>query len=114
MCNALFVFPFQGWIGTLVEWSQSSNVRLSAPASRALANLDIDENKYVKYPRCIYLLHPLHKTTANINLDVIFLHGLLGGVFITWRQRNFDTSEDGVVGLLLFNLINMKNYTSIF
>lgn len=86
-----------GWIGTLVEWSQSNNVRLSAPASRALANLDIDENKYVKYPRCIYLLHPLHKTTTNINLDVIFLHGLLGGVFITWRQRNFDTSEDGVV-----------------
>ncbi|KAK9310319.1 hypothetical protein QLX08_000325 [Tetragonisca angustula] len=84
-----------GWIGTLVEWSQSSDIRLSAPASRALANLDMDEND--KYPRRIYLLHPLHKTMASTKLDVIFLHGLLGGVFVTWRQRDPDTSEVGFV-----------------
>ncbi|XP_017795657.1 PREDICTED: protein SERAC1 [Habropoda laboriosa] len=86
-----------GWIGTLVEWSQSSDIRLSAPAGRALANLDMDENKYVKYPRRIYLLHPLHKTKANIQLDVVFLHGLLGGVFITWRQRDLNTPAIGVI-----------------
>ncbi|OAD56460.1 Protein SERAC1 [Eufriesea mexicana] len=86
-----------GWIGTLVEWSHSSDIRLSAIASRALANLDMNENEHVKYPRCIYLLHPLHKTKVNTKLDVIFLHGLLGGVFITWRQRDLDTPEVGVV-----------------
>ncbi|CAL7936144.1 unnamed protein product [Xylocopa violacea] len=86
-----------GWIGTLVEWSQSSDIRLSVPASRALANLDMDENESVKYPRRIYLLHPLHKTRAKIKLDVVFLHGLLGGVFITWRQRDVDASQVGVV-----------------
>ncbi|XP_017887632.1 protein SERAC1-like isoform X3 [Ceratina calcarata] len=87
-----------GWIGTLVEWSQSKDIRLSAPASRALANLDIDENENVKYPRRIYLLHPLHKTRGKIKLDVVFLHGLLGGVFITWRQRDQDEPDVGIVG----------------
>ncbi|XP_034181766.2 protein SERAC1 [Osmia lignaria lignaria] len=86
-----------GWIGTLVEWSQNSDIRLSAPASRALANLDMDENKDVKYPRRIYLLHPLNKIRGKIKMDVVFLHGLLGGVFITWRQRDIDTSTLGVV-----------------
>lgn len=90
---------FKGWIGTLVEWAQNSDIRLAAAASRALANLDMDESN--KYPRRIYLLHPLHKTVANTKLDVIFLHGLLGGVFITWRQRDPDTSEVGVVGLFV-------------
>lgn len=84
-----------GWIGTLVEWSHSTDIRLSAPAGRALANLDFDENDRVKYPRRIYLLHPLHKTKTTAKLDVVFLHGLLGGVFITWRQR--DANGLGVV-----------------
>ncbi|XP_078052257.1 protein SERAC1 isoform X3 [Augochlora pura] len=86
-----------GWIGTLVEWSHNSDIRLSAPASRALANLDVDEKEHIKYPRRIYLLHPLHKTQTNAKLDVVFLHGLLGGVFVTWRQRDEDTSVHGVV-----------------
>ncbi|CAK9797149.1 Protein SERAC1 [Anthophora quadrimaculata] len=86
-----------GWVGTLVEWSQNSDIRLSAPASRALANLDMDENGYVKYPRRIYLLHPLHKIKGNIKLDVVFLHGLLGGVFITWRQRDLNTPAVDVI-----------------
>ncbi|XP_017887631.1 protein SERAC1-like isoform X1 [Ceratina calcarata] len=90
-----------GWIGTLVEWSQSKDIRLSAPASRALANLDIDENENVKYPRRIYLLHPLHKTRGKIKLDVVFLHGLLGGVFITWRQRDQDEPDVGIVDPLV-------------
>ncbi|XP_076659101.1 protein SERAC1 isoform X3 [Halictus rubicundus] len=86
-----------GWISTLVEWSCNPDVRLSAPASRALANLDVDETENVKYPRRIYLLHPLHKTKTNTKLDVVFLHGLLGGVFITWRQRDEDIYVHGVV-----------------
>ncbi|XP_024222469.1 protein SERAC1 [Bombus impatiens] len=97
-----------GWIGTLVEWAQNSDIRLAAAASRALANLDMDEND--KYPRRIYLLHPLHKTVANTKLDVIFLHGLLGGVFITWRQRDPDTSEVGVVDpCIIQDGINFSN-----
>ncbi|XP_076619639.1 protein SERAC1 [Colletes latitarsis] len=95
-----------GWIGTLVEWSHSSDIRLSAPASRALANLDTDENDHVKYPRRIYLLHPLHKTKTNTKLDVVFLHGLLGGIFVTWRQRDTDT-----VGSVVVDPYMMENGT---
>ncbi|KZC14051.1 PREDICTED: protein SERAC1-like [Dufourea novaeangliae] len=85
-----------GWVGALVEWSHNFDIRLSVPASRALANLD-DENECVKYPRRVYLLHPLYKTRTNTKLDVVFLHGLLGGVFVTWRQRDEEIPTHGVV-----------------
>ncbi|XP_025158727.1 protein SERAC1 isoform X2 [Harpegnathos saltator] len=81
-----------GWIGILSRWSRSDDIRLSAQAHRALANLDAEGNEGAKYPRRIYLLHPLHRTHATIKMDVVFLHGLLGGVFVTWRQRDTDIS----------------------
>ncbi|XP_012256701.2 protein SERAC1 [Athalia rosae] len=79
-----------GWVGVLAKWVGHKDVRLAAPAGRALANLDADENSDEKYPRRIYLLHPLHRTRSTTKLDVIFMHGLLGGVFFTWRQRDPD------------------------
>ncbi|KAF7390170.1 hypothetical protein HZH68_012027 [Vespula germanica] len=84
-----------GWFSILVTWSKNKDIRLSVPAGCALANLDIDKNKHIKYHRHVYLLHPLHRTDTTSKLDVIFLHGLLGGVFITWRQRDIkdDTSK---------------------
>ncbi|XP_046486906.1 protein SERAC1 isoform X1 [Neodiprion pinetum] len=84
-----------GWIGILARWAQHTDIRLSAPAGRALANLDADENVNQKYPRRIYLLHPLHRTRSSTKLDVVFIHGLLGGVFVTWRQRDSDSLTSG-------------------
>ncbi|XP_046831134.1 protein SERAC1 [Vespa crabro] len=79
-----------GWLSILVTWSKNKDIRLSVPAGCALANLDIDKNKHIKYHRHVYLLHPLHRTDTTSKLDVIFLHGLLGGVFVTWRQRDIN------------------------
>lgn len=62
-------------------------------------NIDTDGNEGAKYPRHIYLLYPLHRIHAATKMDVVFLHGLLGGVFVTWRQRDIDTSTDQVTGL---------------
>ncbi|XP_032663066.1 protein SERAC1 isoform X2 [Odontomachus brunneus] len=87
-----------GWIGILSHWSRSDDIRLSAQAYRALANLDAEGNEGAKYPRRIYLLHPLHRNHAATKMDVVFLHGLLGGIFVTWRQRDTDISTLGVVG----------------
>lgn len=90
-----------GWIGILLRWSRSDDIRLSAQAISALANLDMDGNEKAKYPQNVYLLYPLHRVHAITKMDVVFLHGLLGGIFITWRQRDVDTSALEVTGLLI-------------
>ncbi|XP_015598964.1 protein SERAC1 isoform X2 [Cephus cinctus] len=86
-----------GWIGILAKWLQNPDLRLSATAARALANLDIQDASNEKYARRIYVLHPLHRNQSARKLDVVFVHGLLGGVFVTWRQRDPDTSTLGFV-----------------
>lgn len=93
------------------RWSHSDDIRLSAQAISALVNLDTDGNEKAKYSQSVYLLHPLHRVHAATKMDVVFLHGLLGGVFVTWRQRDIDTSVLGVVGLLIFvQLSNFSNF----
>lgn len=77
-----------GWIGILAEWSRNEDVRLSAPSARALANLDTDTNDNNIYSRRIYLLHPMYRDKCQKKIDICFIHGLLGGVFVTWRQRD--------------------------
>ncbi|XP_050458776.1 protein SERAC1 [Cataglyphis hispanica] len=81
-----------GWVGILAHWSRSDDIRLSAQAISALANLDTDGNEGAKYSQRVYLLHPLYRVHAATKMDVVFLHGLLGGIFVTWRQRDVDTS----------------------
>ncbi|CAG9823525.1 unnamed protein product [Phaedon cochleariae] len=85
-----------GWIGILSEWVKDENVRISIPAARALANLDMDENVY--YSQRLYLLHPVMRTAKKQDVDVVFVHGLLGGVFYTWRQRNKQKTAVGIIG----------------
>ncbi|KAK4882797.1 hypothetical protein RN001_006116 [Aquatica leii] len=75
-----------GWITVLSCWLNECDIRLSATAAKTLANLD-DNNYNALYPNKIYVLHPLHRLNETANVDVIFVHGLLGGVFFTWRQK---------------------------
>ncbi|XP_074041003.1 protein SERAC1 isoform X2 [Leptinotarsa decemlineata] len=85
-----------GWIGILSEWMKHADVRVSIPAARALANLDSD-NEHL-YSRRLYLLHPMRRTLTDQNIDVVFIHGLLGGVFYTWRQRNKSQNILSIIG----------------
>lgn len=70
------------------------DVRISIPAARALANLQNEEESYKRH---LYLLYPNYVGNKKPKVDVVFVHGLLGGVFFTWRQR---TKTDVTIGLM--------------
>lgn len=78
-----------GWIGTLVSLTRSPLLELSLPASRALVNMDDDKFSDAIYEDGVYILYPqLRGREKHLNADVIFIHGLLGGAFRTWRQKD--------------------------
>ncbi|XP_076250470.1 protein SERAC1 isoform X1 [Rhynchophorus ferrugineus] len=89
-------FHISGWIGVLSEWCNHEDIHVSIPAARALANLD--QNNTAQYSSNLYVLHPIHLPNRNQEIDVIFVHGLLGGVFFTWRQRSKDDNLVGLIG----------------
>uniref|UniRef100_A0A6G1SGT6 Protein SERAC1 n=1 Tax=Aceria tosichella TaxID=561515 RepID=A0A6G1SGT6_9ACAR len=82
-----------GWIHILVEYTRSEHLEISLPAFKALANLD-NEVKAI-YNNHIYLLAPLHRDQKRTNSDVIFVHGLVGSVFKSWRQGSVALDEFG-------------------
>lgn len=92
-----FIF-FLGWIGILAGWLQNDDLRISSSAAKSLANLDHDDKFKCVYPQKIYLLYPTLRTETEPAVDVVFIHGLLGGVFYTWRQRL--KNEDNTLGLI--------------
>ncbi|XP_074641525.1 protein SERAC1-like [Tubulanus polymorphus] len=82
-----------GWVSILVSWLKSSDLCLSLEAARALANLDRDFGPE-KYTDGIYLIHPIHRSSEPVYADVVFVHGLLGGAFKTWRQQDPEEGEN--------------------
>lgn len=86
-------FFIMGWIGILAKWSRDEDMRIQVTASLALANLDKADNFPVVYPSKVYPLYPRNERKMTPNVDVIFVHGLLGGVFITWRQKKTMAPE---------------------
>ncbi|XP_075718826.1 protein SERAC1 isoform X1 [Rhinoderma darwinii] len=82
-----------GWISLLAEVMKSPYVIQTSHAARALANLDRD-TVIEKYPDGVYVLHPQHRTSQLIKADVLFVHGLLGAAFKTWRQQDRDQPLD--------------------
>jgi len=104
-----------GWIRLFAELLVSDNVRLSLSAGKALANMEESVMKHGIYDSSVYILHPLqeaddfdsiskkasYQRTINMagcstgpwDVDVIFVHGLLGGVSYTWRQSEMGRSN---------------------
>jgi len=88
-----------GWVGILASWKQDPNLLVSLPATKALSNMDQEFGQHTYRPG-IYLLlpndrHVQHKNNlSNWGVDVVFVHGLLGGVFYTWRQQDRNSSRD--------------------
>ncbi|XP_046995263.1 protein SERAC1 isoform X3 [Schistocerca americana] len=81
-----------GWIGILAQWSRDPDIQISSPAVKALYNLD-EECEDGRFPRSIYVLHPTVRTMHVPKIDVVFIHGLWGGLFVTWRQRDTEQKK---------------------
>uniref|UniRef100_W5KG27 Protein SERAC1 n=1 Tax=Astyanax mexicanus TaxID=7994 RepID=W5KG27_ASTMX len=82
-----------GWVSVLAEMVQSPHIMQASHAARALANLDRD-TEVQKYQDGVYVLHPHCRTNQPIKADILFVHGLLGAAFKTWRQKDCDLTED--------------------
>ncbi|XP_028366060.1 protein SERAC1 [Phyllostomus discolor] len=79
-----------GWVSLLAEAVKSPHVMAASHAARTLANLDRDTVRE-KYQDGVYVLHPPVPHKSAIKADVLFVHGLMGAAFKTWRQQ--DSSE---------------------
>ncbi|XP_037376487.1 protein SERAC1 isoform X1 [Talpa occidentalis] len=76
-----------GWVSILAEAMKSPQIMEASHAARTLANLDRDTVRE-KYPDGVYVLHPQYRTSQPIKADVLFIHGLMGAAFKTWRQQD--------------------------
>nr|XP_057913413.1 protein SERAC1 [Doryrhamphus excisus]XP_057913414.1 protein SERAC1 [Doryrhamphus excisus] len=83
-----------GWVSVLAEVMQSPHVMQASHAARALANLDRETVKE-KYQDGVYVLHPQTRGNQPIKADVLFIHGILGAAFKTWRQRDRNALDEG-------------------
>lgn len=80
-----------GWVSILAGAMKSSQIMEASHAARTLANLD-RETVREKYLDGVYVLHPQYRTSQPIKADVLFIHGLMGAAFKTWRQQDDERS----------------------
>uniref|UniRef100_A0A9L0RJA3 Protein SERAC1 n=1 Tax=Equus caballus TaxID=9796 RepID=A0A9L0RJA3_HORSE len=78
-----------GWVSLLAEAMKSPHIMEASHAARSLANLDRDTVRE-KYQDGVYVLHPQYRTSQPIKADVLFIHGLMGAAFKTWRQQDAE------------------------
>jgi len=85
-----------GWLQILVEYSRSEHLELSLPAFKALANLDSQAvTSDGIYGNHVYLLSPVYRSQDESKFDIVFVHGLVGSVFKSWRQGSVILDEHG-------------------
>ncbi|OWK01897.1 SERAC1 [Cervus elaphus hippelaphus] len=83
-----------GWVSILAEAIKSQHIMEASHAARTLANLD-RETVPDKYQDGVYVLHPQYRTSQPVKADVLFIHGLMGAAFKTWRQQDSDQDSTG-------------------
>ncbi|XP_052025185.1 protein SERAC1 isoform X1 [Apodemus sylvaticus] len=76
-----------GWVSLMAEALKSCHIMEASHAARILANMD-RETVGEKYQDGVYVLHPQCRTGQPIKADVLFIHGLMGAAFKTWRQHD--------------------------
>jgi len=80
----------RGYLPLFMNWKSSTDNTLKIVADRALTNLDF-QTSVKKLCDGIYVLHPNCRSADEAIVDVVFVHGIQGSPFHTWRQRQaFD------------------------
>ena len=81
-------------IGLIAELAADEDVKLSLPAKKTLHNLDRDNVMFI-LPPGIYQFYPdIRADEESLLVDVVFVHGLMGGAFRTWRSQDLRASKD--------------------
>ena len=85
----------------IIDWKKGEDFALEVIADRILANLDILIDKEVLLEG-VYLLHPVNRIGRDeqYDVDIIFVHGIWGSPFYTWRQNeimNAKTRTDNTI-----------------
>lgn len=79
MCNDVAEdFFVTGWVGLLAEWSKSPDLRVQVTSAKSLANLDLEDISGCVYQPNVYPLYPKTRSKRLHDVDIVFVHGLLG------------------------------------
>lgn len=81
-------FFASGWLSILSRWQKEVDMRMQVTTDLTLSNLDRDDPNCFTYESNVYPLYPKSRREKKPDVDIVFVHGLLGGVFVTWRQKD--------------------------
>ncbi|XP_055535747.1 protein SERAC1 isoform X2 [Wyeomyia smithii] len=91
-------FFASGWISILSRWQKDIDMRMQVTTDLTLSNLDRDDPNCFSYESNVYPLYPKGRRKRKPDVDVVFIHGLLGGVFVTWRQKDLKPQAASLLG----------------
>lgn len=79
----------------MVEWKNHKNFRIQSWANRTLLNMDDEDpiNGNYMFGKQTVLLHPKTRGHQDAKIDIVLVHGLLGGVSFSWREKDLLINE---------------------
>ncbi|XP_050420372.1 protein SERAC1-like isoform X2 [Adelges cooleyi] len=111
LCQDIFL---TGWISVLFDWKNHHDFRIQSWANRTLLNLDTKDpvNGNNLYGKHTVLLYPKNRSQQDAKIDVVLVHGLLGGVSFSWREK--DQYINKPLGIFDINKSETpRSYTSL-